>query len=76
MHLVHLYDRILGIQVGCDVATVFLDFEFEGVDDAVDVGVGILLLEAHGGVLAVEQRQLQHFLDLEAQALGLIVDDP
>ena len=57
------------------MAAIFLDLEVEGVDDAIDAGVGVLLLQPHGGVLAVKQRELQHLLDLEAQSLGLVVDD-
>ena len=55
VHAVHIDDGVLGVEVGIDVASVFLDLEFEGIDDAVDAGVGILFLKAHGGVLAVEQ---------------------
>ena len=72
VHLVDLDQPVERVELRGDAAPVFLDFEFEGVDDVVHREVGVDFLELECGALAVEQRHLQHLLDLESQPLGLV----
>lgn len=74
VHLVDLDDGVHGVEVGGDAAAVFLNLELEGVDDVEYHGVGVDVDNLESTLLAVEHAHLEHLLDLEAQALGLVVD--
>ncbi len=75
VHLIDHAKRILSLELGIDGAADILDFEFEGVDYAVDEFIDIHLLKFHGVALALKHGHLEHLLYLEAQTFGLIVDD-
>ena len=53
---------------------VFLHLNLKCVDHILNYVVGFERLQAKCGLLAVEHRHLQHFLYLESQALGLVVN--
>ena len=74
VHLVDEDDGVFGFQAGDDLSSVLLDFEGEGMDDAGDEFVGVDFDHLEVGALVLVHGQLEYLLDLEAQALGLVVD--
>ena len=74
MHLVDIYYGVECVEAGGDMSAVFLHFQLECVHNIVYCRVGVDFGELECSFLPVEHRHLQHFLYLEAQPLGLVVD--
>ena len=75
MHLVDKDGRVYSFYLRIDMASRVLDAQREGVSNIFNHFVEVKFLFLEGSALTVEHRHLQHLIDQEAQALGLIEDD-